>query len=54
MYGDFRDMEGFLRPMKIAVFRNGKKVMEAEVVEVKYLDKADAVRVRQTLTDAPG
>ncbi len=42
MYSDFQDVEGYRRPMKIAVFRNGKKIMEAEVVEVKYLDKVDA------------
>ncbi|HVS36410.1 MAG TPA: hypothetical protein VMS17_12660 [Gemmataceae bacterium] len=42
MYSNFQDVEGFRRPMKIAVFRNGKKVMEAEVVDVKYLDKVDA------------
>ena len=42
MYSDFQDVAGYRRPMKIAVFRNGKKIMEAEVVEVKYLDKVDA------------
>ena len=41
MYSDFQDVEGYRRPMKLAVFRNGKKVMEAEVIEVKYLDKVD-------------
>ncbi len=42
MYSDFQDQDGYRRPMKLAVFRNGKKVMEAEVIEVKYLDKVDA------------
>ena len=42
MYSDFQDQDGYRRPMKMAVFRNGKKVMEAEVIEVKYLDKVDA------------
>jgi hypothetical protein len=41
LYTNFDDVQGFRRPMKIAAFRNGKKVMEAEVVEVKYLDKTD-------------
>jgi hypothetical protein len=42
MYSDFEDVQGFRRPMKLAVFRNGKKIMQAEVVDVKYLDKVDA------------
>jgi len=27
--------------MKVSAYRNGKKVMEAEVTDVKYLDKVD-------------
>ena len=42
MYSDFQDVEGYRRPMKMAVYRNGKKIMEAEVTDVKYLDKVDA------------
>ena len=41
MYSDFQDVEGYRRPMKMAVYRNGKKIMEAEVTDVKYLDKVD-------------
>lgn len=41
MYSDFDDVNGVRRPMKIAAYRNGKKVMEAEVTDVKYLDKVD-------------
>jgi hypothetical protein len=41
IYGDFEEVQGVRRPMKIAAFRNGKKIMEADVVEVKYLDKVD-------------
>jgi hypothetical protein len=41
IYGDFEEVQGVRRPMKVAAFRNGKKVMEADVVEVKYLDKVD-------------
>lgn len=37
-YGDFRDLGGFKRPVKIGVFRKGGKIMEAELVEVKYLE----------------
>jgi hypothetical protein len=40
-YGDFRDFDGYKRPVKLAAFRDGKKVMEAELVEAKYLDKID-------------
>jgi hypothetical protein len=40
-YSDFRDVEGYKRPLKIIAYRGGKKIMEAELVEVKYLDKVD-------------
>jgi hypothetical protein len=40
-YGDFKDDEGYKRPMKITAYRNGKKIMEAVVLDVKYLDKVD-------------
>ncbi len=42
MYSDFQDVEGYRRPMKVVVFRNGKRIMEAHVVGVDYLDKVDA------------
>lgn len=41
MYGDFDGVGGVRRPMRISAYRNGKKVMEAEVTDVKYLDKVD-------------
>src|SRR5262249_48858808 len=31
-YGRFRDVDGYRRPCKVTAFRDGKKVMEAEVV----------------------
>jgi hypothetical protein len=40
-YSNFEDVQGYRRPMKLTAYRNGKKVMEAEVIEVKYLDKVD-------------
>ncbi len=40
-YSDFRDLQGFKRPIRIAVFRKGGKIMEAEMVEVKYYDRFD-------------
>jgi hypothetical protein len=40
-YGAFKDDQGYKRPMKITAYRNGKKVMEAEILDVKYLDKVD-------------
>ena len=40
-YGDFRDLEGYKRPVKLVAFRDGKKVMEAELTGVKYHDKID-------------
>jgi hypothetical protein len=40
-YGDYKDVDGLKRPVKITVARDGKKYMQAEVVEIRYLDKLD-------------
>jgi hypothetical protein len=40
-YGDFKDFGGFRRWTRIVVFREGKKLMEAEVLDVRYFDKLD-------------
>ena len=40
-YSDFRDLGGFKRPVKLNAFRDGKKVMEAELTDVKYFEKID-------------
>jgi hypothetical protein len=41
VYGDFRDVGGFLRPIKVVAYRKGAKVMEAELIDVKYFDRID-------------
>jgi hypothetical protein len=40
-FGDFRDVAGHKRPFQITAFRDGKKLLEAKVVDVKYYDKLD-------------
>jgi hypothetical protein len=40
-YSDFRDVGGFKRPVKVVGLRKGSKIMEAELVEVKYHDSID-------------
>jgi hypothetical protein len=40
-YSDFKDIGGYIRPTKLVAFRGGKKLMEAELVDAKYLDKVD-------------
>jgi hypothetical protein len=40
-YGEFRDVEGRKRPFKVAAYRDGRKVMEAEVVDFKDLGRID-------------
>jgi hypothetical protein len=40
-YSEFKDYAGFKRPSKITVYRDGKKTMEAELVEVRYYEKID-------------
>jgi hypothetical protein len=40
-YGDFKDLGGFKRPVKMQVVREGVKLMEMELIEAKYPDKID-------------
>jgi len=40
-YSDYREMGGHRRPAKVVVYRDGKKVMEAEVVEVRPAERID-------------
>jgi hypothetical protein len=40
-YGDYRDVGGYIRPLKMAVYRDGKKIMDAELTDVHYLDRVD-------------
>ena len=40
-YGDFRDLGGYRRPVRVAAYRDGKKVVEAELLDVKYYEKID-------------
>jgi hypothetical protein len=39
---DFKEIEGVKRPMKVTVHQDGKKFMEMEVTDVKFLDRIDA------------
>ena len=41
IYKDYKDFGGFKSPSKIAIKHNGEKVVDAEVVEFKRLDKVD-------------
>jgi hypothetical protein len=41
LYADFKEIQGYKRPFKVTAFRDGKKVMEAVLTDVKYLDKID-------------
>ncbi len=40
-FGDFKDVSGHKRPFKVIAFRQGRKVMEADILDVKYYDKLD-------------
>ena len=42
-YGDYRDVNGYRRPGKVIVFRDGKKVMEVELIEAQHCDRIDPV-----------
>jgi hypothetical protein len=41
-YSDFKDVGGFLRPGKVAAYRDGKKVMEAELIQARVYERLDA------------
>ncbi len=41
VYLDYRELGGYKRPVKMAAYRDGKKVMQAELTEVKYFDKLE-------------
>jgi hypothetical protein len=40
-YSDYRDVGGYLRHGRVIVFRDGKKVMESELVEAQHFDHID-------------
>jgi hypothetical protein len=40
-YSDFKDLGGYKKPHRMVAYRNGMKVMEAKLLEVKFLDKVD-------------
>jgi hypothetical protein len=42
LYSDFKDYASSRRPTKMVVYRDGKKTMEAELVEVRYYEKIEA------------
>ena len=40
-YGDFKDIGGYRRYTKVKAFRDGKQIMEAELLDAKTFDKID-------------
>jgi hypothetical protein len=40
-YGDYREIDGVKRPMKVLITHDGKKFMQGEMIEVKPLDRFD-------------
>lgn len=40
-YSDFRSVGGIIRPIKVSAHRMGVKIMEAELLEVKYFDRIE-------------
>jgi hypothetical protein len=41
IYGDYKDAGGLKKPMKVTVTKDGKKYVQAEVLEIRYLDRLD-------------
>lgn len=46
-YGDYREQDGLRRPWQVVVFKDGKKLMDSQVVALQYLDKLDDSVFRQ-------
>jgi hypothetical protein len=46
-YGDFRDVGGYRRPGKVAAFRDGNKMMEAELVEARQFERLSPLEFTQ-------
>lgn len=42
-YGEYRDLGGYRRASQVVVLRDGKKVMEATILEARRLDRVDPV-----------
>src|SRR5262249_37172471 len=40
-YSDYKEFDGLKRPTKVVIHQDGKKFMEAEVTEMKFVDKFD-------------
>jgi hypothetical protein len=40
-FGDFKEIGGYKRPTKMRTYRDGKEIMEAELLDAKVLDKVD-------------
>lgn len=40
-FGDYKEIGGYKRPTKMRTYRDGKQVMEAELLDAKVLDKVD-------------
>jgi len=41
-FSDFKESGGFKRPMKVVALQDGKKLMEAEITDVKYPESIPA------------
>jgi hypothetical protein len=47
-YGEFKDLGGgFTRPTRITAYRDGKKVLEARLLEVSYFEKIPEAEFKQ-------
>jgi hypothetical protein len=40
-YGSYKEVDGLRRAMQVTVFKDGKKFLEGEVTEVRFLDRLD-------------
>jgi hypothetical protein len=45
-YSDHRDVGGYVRPGTVTVYRDGKKVMHAVLIQARRLEKIDAAEFR--------
>lgn len=40
-FGDYKDIGGYKRPTKVRAYRDGRQIMDAELMDAKVLDRVD-------------
>ena len=41
VFSDYKVIDGIMRPRKVVIFQDGKKLLDVQVIELKFLDRLD-------------